>query len=316
MAANALTVGDLFAANGEALQLQWVAGQDQAERRVASLAETPGKALVGYLNPLHPNRVQVIGRHELAHLEQLEPAARQALIEGLLAAWPAMMVVTEGLAPPADLLAAAEAAHSPLFTSPLPSTRVISWLRHYLNDELAERQVVHGVFLEVHGLGVLISGASGVGKSELALELISRNHRLVADDAPEFSRLGPGTVRGHCPAVLQDFLEVRGLGLLDIRAMYGASAIRMSKYLGLVVHLQRMSVEELSKLNRLEGSYQVQRILDVEIPRVTVPVAPGRNLAVLVEAAVRNHILLHQGYNAPQAFIERQQKLLQKNSQA
>lgn len=315
MDGDALTVEDLLAANGEALGLQWVAGREQAARPVAVVAETPGKALVGFLNPLHPNRVQVLGRHELAHLERLDPAARTALIKAMLTAEPAMIVIAEDLPAPRALSEAAEAARCPLFTSPLPSTRLINWLRHYLNDALAERQIVHGVFLEVHGLGVLISGASGVGKSELALELISRNHRLVADDAPEFSRLGPETIRGRCPEVLQDFLEVRGLGLLDIRAMYGASAIRMTKNLGLVVHLKRMRVEELGKLNRLQGSYQVQTILDIEVPRVTVPVAPGRNLAVLVEAAVRNHILLHQGYNAPQAFIDRQKQLLQQNTQ-
>jgi HPr kinase/phosphorylase len=160
---------------------------------------------------------------------------------------------------------------------------------------------------------VLITGESGVGKSELALELINRHHRLIADDAPEFYRGGPDTVLGRCPAVLQDFLEVRGLGLLNVRAMFGDSAIEASKELRLVVHLQPMSEEALGDLDRLRGSYQQRSFLDVIIPQVTIPVAPGRNLAVLVETAVRNHILLRKGYNAPEAFIQRQREMVKKN---
>ena len=163
-------------------------------------------------------------------------------------------------------------------------------------------------------MGVLLTGDSGIGKSELALELITRNHRLIADDAPEFSRAGPDTVRGTCSDVLRDFLEVRGLGVLDIRAMYGDSAIKMSKDLRLIIHLEKMAIEELHQVDRLGGSYGQKSILDIDFPIVTLPVATGRNLAVLAEAAVRHHILLRKGYNATDAFIARQQQLIQQQN--
>jgi HPr kinase/phosphorylase len=186
--------------------------------------------------------------------------------------------------------------------------------QNFPGDEPAGKIVTHGVFLEVHGLGVLLTGDSGIGKSELALELITRGHSLIADDAIEFSQDGADTVRGTCPSALLDFLEVRGLGVLNIRAMYGDSAIQSSKDLCLIVHLERMAPDKIQQVNRLEGSYGQQDILGVEISKVTLPVASGRNLAVLVEAAARHHILLRKGYNASDAFITRQQEALHDQS--
>ncbi|MCK4586926.1 MAG: HPr kinase/phosphorylase [Gammaproteobacteria bacterium] len=182
------------------------------------------------------------------------------------------------------------------------------------DSEPAVKTVVHGVFLDIHGLGVLLTGDSGVGKSELALELISRSHCLIADDAIEFSQQDPGEVLGTCPEALRDFLEVRGLGVLNIRAMYGDGVIQTSKNLCLIVHLERMAPEKIQQVDRLEGCYGHQHILGTEIPMVTLPVASGRNLAVLVEAAVRHHILLRKGYNASKAFIARQQQILHQQS--
>ncbi len=182
------------------------------------------------------------------------------------------------------------------------------------DSEPAVKTVVHGVFLDIHGLGVLLTGDSGVGKSELALELISRSHCLIADDAIEFSQQDPGEVLGTCPEALRDFLEVRGLGVLNIRAMYGDGVIQTSKNLCLIVHLERMAPEKIQQVDRLEGCYGHQHILGTEIPMVTLPVASGRNLAVLVEAAVRHHILLRKGYNASEAFIARQQQILHQQS--
>lgn len=308
------TVNALVQSRGQHLQLQWLAGRNGIDRALGSPAQTPGQALVGFLNLIHPNRLQVISQHELDYLDGLEAQARQDLIHHLLEALPAAIIIAEGLTPPADLLRETEASQTPLMSSSLDSIKLIGCLRHYLGDELAEKTVLHGVFMEVNGLGVLITGESSIGKSELALELITHNHRLVADDAPEFSRVGPEVIRGRCPQILQDFLEVRGLGLLDVRAMYGDSAIKQTKDLGLIVHLQRMAAEDLYNLDRVHGSHQELRILDVDVPQVTIPVAPGRNLAVLVEAAARNHILRRKGYTAPQAFIERQHKLLEQKS--
>ncbi|MEJ2143194.1 MAG: HPr(Ser) kinase/phosphatase, partial [Gammaproteobacteria bacterium] len=171
----------------------------------------------------------------------------------------------------------------------------------------------HGVFMDVMGIGVLLTGPSGIGKSELALELINRGHRLVADDAPEFKRISPTNLRGTCPEILKDFLEVRGLGILNIRAMFGDNALIRYKRLRLIVDLQPMSDEDVHKNERLGSTTCFNSILNIEIPEVVVPVAPGRDIAVIVEAAVRNHILTLNGYNAAEDFINRQQQLINKN---
>jgi HPr kinase/phosphorylase len=169
---------------------------------------------------------------------------------------------------------------------------------------------LHGVFMDVSGFGVLLRGASAIGKSELALGLINRGHRLVADDAVDFKLVAPDTVIGSCPPILQDFLEVRGLGILNIRVMFGDNAIKDSKRLQLIVNVVAFSVDELKLIDRLHGMYRTDDILGVAIPEVTIPVAPGRNLAVLIETAVRNQVLKHNGYDASQEFIARQHQTL------
>ena len=169
---------------------------------------------------------------------------------------------------------------------------------------------MHGVFMEVMGLGVLLSGVSGVGKSELALELLTRGHRLIADDAPIFSRLTEGTVEGICPPPLHDFLEVRGLGVINIRAMYGDRAIAERAVLQLIVHLQRLSEHELINLDRLRASKDEVGVLGVAVPRIMLPVVAGRELAVLAEAAVRGHVLAVGGYDAAEDFTRRQQRYM------
>ena len=172
---------------------------------------------------------------------------------------------------------------------------------------------LHGVYMEVMAIGVLITGPSGIGKSELALELISRGHRLIADDAPLFSRIAPDIINGTCSEILQDFLEVRGMGIINVRELFGDSAIKKNKYLKLIVQLQPMNREDLLALDRLEGSYKTRTILDMDIPQITLPVAPGRNLAVMMECAARNHILRDSGYNASATFSKRQQKQMKSN---
>jgi HPr kinase/phosphorylase len=164
--------------------------------------------------------------------------------------------------------------------------------------------------MEVLGTGVLITGESSVGKSELALELLSRGHRLIADDAPVFIRVGPDVLDGSSPTLLQDFMEVRGLGVLNIREMYGDNALKSKKHLRLIIQLMRMSKKDREELDRLYGNRIKREILGVEIPEIMIPVAPGRNLAVLVEAAVRNHILRHAGQDATEQFIELQQRAI------
>jgi HPr kinase/phosphorylase len=255
------------------------------------------------------HRVQVLGSKELDYLDSLRKNSRKDTISQLFSGQTTLVVIAKGMAPPADLEAAASTSKTPLLSSELSGQDVIANLQHYLTNYFADKITLHGVFMEVLGTGVLITGDSSIGKSELALELLTRGHRLIADDATEFSRVSPDTLLGSCPEMLRDFLEVRGLGILNVRAMFGASAIKQHRNLRLIVVLQ--DIEEASKMDRLHGSKRMRNIQDVDIPEITLPVGPGRNLAVLLEVAVRNYILSSKGYDASQAFIERQKRRLE-----
>jgi HPr kinase/phosphorylase len=203
-------------------------------------------------------------------------------------------------------LAAAENADVPVIASPRPSAEIIEVLRVYLGKLLAEHCTMHGVYMDVLGMGVLVAGESGVGKSELGLELISRGHGLVADDVVDFSRVAPDTIEGRCPPLLSNLLEVRGLGLLDIKAIFGETAVRRKMKLKLIVELRRYGSAETMDRLPLEG--QSEDVLEVPIRKVVIPVASGRNLAVLTEAAVRNTILQLRGIDTMQEFLQRQQQ--------
>ena len=309
------TASALFEVHKDKLALEWVAGRSGAQRPVQSRGATdaPVGAWVGHLNLIHPNRIQVLGKAELAYLGGLGKNSHADAIKRLFAKQPAAVVVADGQAPGGELIAEAERSATPLFTTPLASHKIISHLHYQIANQLADKITLHGVFMEILGIGVLITGESGIGKSELALELINRGHRLVADDAPEFSRLAPDTLNGRCPSALREFLEVRGLGVLNIRAMFGDSAIKPSKNLRLILHLERMSDAELRGIDRLLGSRQSRTLLEVEIPQVTLPVAPGHNLAVLAEGAARNHILALGGYDAAEVFMARQRQLMEED---
>ena len=305
-----LTAKDVYEAQRETLKLTWVAGQEGANRLLElATARFPGMALVGHLNFVHPNRVQVIGASELAYLNlRITPDARKSALSDLFScASSAIVIVANGEAISEEMRVAAEAACMPLFASPLPSPRVIHDLQFYLARALAEREVLHGVFMEVMGLGVFLMGESGIGKSELALELLSRGHRLIADDACEFFRIGPDALQGRCPDMLCDFLEVRGLGILNVRAMFGETAVRHEKTLHLIVRLKDLALNSQASIDRLQAEQKTRSILGIEVAEVVLFVAPGRNLAVLVEVATRGHILRRRGINALEDFMRRQQ---------
>jgi len=310
-----LSTGAFFNAYHHKLALQWLAGRAGEHRPIRisdpqSNITIPTGALIGHLNLVHPNRIQVLGGTELNYLGNLGKNSYHDAIAQLFDNKPAFVVIADDKESTEDLKQAAEDSGTPLFSSSLPGHKLISYMQYYLSNMLAERQIVHGVFMEVLGIGVLITGKSGVGKSELALELITRGHRLIADDAPEFSRISPDTLNGVCPSALSGFLEVRGLGILNIRSMFGDSAIKQNRHLRLIVHLLHMDDKELCEIDRLQGSRQSTTILEIEIPRIILPVAPGRNLAVLLEGAVRSHILHIKGYDAAQDFIALQQRLI------
>jgi HPr kinase/phosphorylase len=281
---HSIRVRDLFDALHERLHLSWVAGRAGADRTLLAGKSDPNTGIIaGPLNYIHPNRVQVIGPAEDAYLNGLNPANREGALRQLFADEPALIVLVHGIIGAPGLVELADKAAVALMRSPLPDNQVLDNLQYYASLFLSEKTTLHGVFLEVLGMGVLLTGDPAVGKSELALDLITRGNRLVADDAPEFTRIAPDIVSGTCPPLLREFLEVRGLGILNIRAMFGDSSIKRTKYLRLIVHLKRMSSEQISSMDRLSGAYANRDVLGVSIPQVTVPVAPGRNLAVLVE---------------------------------
>ena len=300
-----VNVARLHEDNREPLSLAWIAGREGGTtvRREAAQAAS----LIGHLNLTHPNSIQVIGAYEAGMLGAQSPA----LVERLLDAHPAAVIVADGVAPPPELVASATRTQTPLFTSPLPAPRVIERLSRYLARALAETAELHGVFMDVLGLGVLITGESGVGKSELGLELISRGHGLVADDVVEVSRVG-AALEGRCPPLLKDFIEVRGLGVLNIRTIFGETAVRRKMKLRLVTHLARSSAAARDPAERLPLSELTEEILGVTVRKVTIPVAAGRNLAVLVEAAVRNEILKLRGIDSMAEFLARQNQEMQK----
>jgi HPr kinase/phosphorylase len=296
-----VNVKRLHEANRDALALAWIAGRDADT--VVRREPAASAALIGHLNLTHPNRIQVAGADEAGALE--------GLAEALFAAAPAALILADGIAPPAVLRERAERTGTPLFTTPLPAARVIEKLARYLAKALAESTERHGVFMDVLGMGVLITGDSGVGKSELGLELISRGHGLVADDVVEISRLAADTLEGRCPPVLKDFIEVRGLGLLDVRTIFGETAVRPKMKLKLIAHLDKpVAAAGRDTAERLPLAEQSEDILGVTVRKVVIPVAAGRNLAVLLEAAVRNYILQLRGINSGAEFVARQKRAM------
>ncbi|HKQ29944.1 MAG TPA: HPr(Ser) kinase/phosphatase, partial [Burkholderiales bacterium] len=306
-----LTVENLFQNQGEELKLKWVAGRKGAERLLEPItAKYPGMALVGHLNFVHPNRVQVLGDGELAYLQRQTKAERARSVKVLFSAERTTTVIVASKRVPADMVAAADRHKRALFSTALPSPVVIDHLQYYLARALAPRITIHGVYMEVMGMGLLITGESGIGKSELALELLSRNHRLISDDAVELIRVGPDVVVGQSPHALSDYLEVRGLGILDVRMMFGETAVRHKKKLHVIVHLEKLDKKRMVKVDRLAALSRTRKILEVDVPEVVLYVAPGRNLAVLVEAATRAYILRTWGINPVDDFMDRHRALM------
>lgn len=305
-------VSELLAACADRLGLRWVGEPLGVARTLGPRGSEPS---VGRLDVVHPHRVQVLGSAELELLEGLAAPERGLTIDRLVAPPPALVVVGDGHDVPGALAAACREAGIALMACALPTASLVARLTRDLARLLAERITVHGVFMDVIGIGVLLTGESGIGKSELALELVSRGHRLVADDAPTFCRAEGGTLEGFGPAGMNEFLEVRGLGLLNLRAIFGDGAVKGRKRLGLIVRLSRFhQVEDASAPSRLEGSYSERRYLDVEVPELSLAVAPGRPLAVLVEAAARDHILRRRGYNAGVEFARIQRARMEQTS--
>jgi HPr kinase/phosphorylase len=302
-----VSIARLFEDNRDKLKLEWIAGKTGGARELRSeLLRDSSRGLIGHLNFIHPNLIQVLGVSEIEYLEDLQPESCRSILAQACARDPACFIVAGVERVPRVLAEATESAAIPLLRSTASSVELMWMLRPYLARALAESTTAHGVFLDVLGVGVLIKGDSGVGKSELALELISRGSGLIADDVVELYRIGPETVEGRCPELLRNFLEVRGLGVLNIRTIFGEAALRPRKNLKLIVQLERMSPPAARAEERLPLSASHETMLGVEIRKVTIPVAAGRNLAVLTEAAVRNYVLQMRGVDSTEEFIARQ----------
>jgi HPr kinase/phosphorylase len=293
--------------NREALSLTWIEGRGGGG--VVRRDAARDAALIGHLNLTHPNSIQVIGAFE-APLFGRNEAERQDFAERLFAMAPTAIILSEGIGATAEMLARSSQTHTPILTTPLPAPQLIERLARYLTRALAENAERHGVFMDVLGLGVLITGESGVGKSELALELISRGHGLVADDVVEITRIAANTLEARCPPLLKDFLEVRGLGLLNIRTIFGEASVRPRMKLKLVARLERRQAGQPEPAERLPLAEQSEEILGVTVRQVVIPVAAGRNLAVLLETAVRDTILRLRGIDSNAEFIQRQRRAI------
>jgi HPr kinase/phosphorylase len=301
-----LTVAGLLRSRSDAigLPLELLSGREGAERPITSPhIQKTGLALAGFHEYLQPGRVLVFGESEVRYLDGLD---RDTLLSVLAAAFThdiPCVLVTGGWTPPSQLLAACERYHVPLLRTQTATPAAIAKIGVLLESLLAVRQVVHGVLMDILSLGVLIIGDSGIGKSECALDLVVRGHRLVADDAVEVRRRGETDLIGTCPDLTRHHMEVRGLGVINIRDLFGVAATRMSKRMELVVQLERWdAAREYDRLGLEENAWE---LFGVRIPLVHMPVAPGRNLAILVEVAARNQLLKARGLNAAQELASR-----------
>ena len=286
------------------LGLDLVAGRGGLDRLVtAASIQKPGLALTGFTEMLKPGRVQVLGRTEIAYLWSLEPGARAAAAESLLAFSPPAVFVTRGSDVPDQLRDGAERHRVPLITTGLRSSLFVEALHRFLAKQLARVRSIHGVLVDVFGVGVLILGKSGIGKSEAGLELVMRGHRLVADDVVDVSKRPPSTVIGSGNELIRHHMEIRGLGIINIRDLFGVAAIRDTKRVELVIHLEEWLPGR--RYDRLGLTSQTHDLLGVSIPKVVIPVRPGRSLATIIEVAARNQLLKIMGHHSAIEFRDR-----------
>src|SRR3954471_16217775 len=299
-------VGALLRGRAEALglSLELLAGAGGLGRPITSPhVQKTGLALAGFHEYLKPGRVLIFGESEIRYLESLDaPARTRALQLALTHDFPCVLL-TGGFNPPREVIVEAERARVPLLKTATPTPTAIAKLSSILEDTLAERTIIHAVLLDVLGLGILITGESGIGKSECALDLIVRGHRLVADDTVEVKRRAGTVLIGTCPDLTRHHMELRGIGIINLRELFGISSTRTSKRIELAVHLERW--EPGREYERLGLDDQFFELLGVKVPLIRMPVAPGRNIAILVEVAARNQLLRARGHHAARILVDR-----------
>ena len=306
-----ITVASLLKSRAEAIGLPFelLGGSSGLDRTISSPhIQKTGLALAGFDAYLQPARILIFGESEVRYLESLDSGSRLNVLAAAFSHDIPCVLITGGWDPPVELLAASDRYHVPLLRTPVATPVSITKIEYLLDDELAERQVIHGVLMDMLGLGVLIIGESGIGKSECGLDLVVRGHRLVADDTVEIRRRGETTLIGTCPELTRHHMEIRGLGLINVRDLFGVAAIRNSKRVELVVQLERWDPErDYERLGIDELRYD---ILGLKVPLVRMPVAPGRSLGVLVEVAARNQLLRTRGLNAARDLAKRLEQTL------
>lgn len=299
-----VTIEQLLAERQRALALELRAGGDGLDRTIhVPRIQKPGLALTGYEEQLDQHRLLSLGGTEIEYLESASAEQRRVGVATMLGAAPACIVITRSLEPPTELVEACTGARVPLLVTRLVSAEFIGQVTQFLQDLLSPKTTTHGVLLDVLGVGILLLGKSGIGKSEAALDLILRGHRLVADDVVEIRRVGPNLIYGSGSGIIKHHMEIRGLGIISIKDLFGISAIRDQKKVELVIELDEW--DESEQYDRLGIDDNVYPILGEELPILKVPVRPGRNVSTLIEVAARNQLLKFMGHNSARAFQER-----------
>jgi HPr kinase/phosphorylase len=299
-----VTIAELIEARGKLWNLAVLAGQNALGNGISvPRIQKPGLALAGYLPQIHPERVQVIGNTELGYLRTMQPGEARHAVERVCAQRIACFIVTNGAEPPSYFVDVATRHQVPFLTTTLSSSELIRSITAWLEERLAPHTLLHGVLVEVYGLGVLLFGKSGIGKSEAALDLISRGHRLVADDVVDVRRTAPGRIVGGGAELIRHHMEIRGLGIINVQDLFGILATLREKEIQLVAEMIEWSSEDPA--DRLGLEDETHAILDVALPKVRIPIRPGRSVATIIEVAARNHVLKGLGRHTAREFAAR-----------
>ncbi len=296
------------------LSLEVVTGDEESLERVITTGDIsrPGLELTGYFNYYSHDRLQLFGNKEITFAERMMPEERLMVLRRMCSDDTPAFIVSRGLTPPKEMIEVASERNIPVLSSPISTSRLLGEISSFLNGGLAPRTSVHGVLVDVYGLGVLIQGDSGIGKSETALELVKRGHRLIADDRVDVYQQDELTLVGEPPRILQHLIEIRGIGIIDVMNLFGASAVRGSMPVQLAVYLESWSKDK--KYDRLGSGNTEVEIAEVKIPQVKIPVKTGRNVAIIIEVAAMNFRARTMGYDATKTFEDRLTQLIEENS--
>lgn len=306
--ANSVTVKELVDSSGFIV----ISGKEFLDKKITTAEiSRPGLELTGFFTYYPSTRIQLLGMTELTFTERMTSEERLVVMRRLCQKETPCFVIGRRLEAPAELVKAAQEAGIPILSAQSRTTRVSSNITNFLEGKLAERVSMHGVLVDVFGMGVMITGDSGVGKSETALELIQKGHRLVADDRVDLYQQDDNTLIGEAPSILRHLIEIRGIGIIDVMTLFGAGAVKQTNEVNLIVNLEIWSKEK--KFERLGSTEELMNILEVDVPRITIPVKTGRNLAIIIEVAAMNFRAKTMGYNAAETFEKNLEALIQEN---